>query len=71
MIEPLKIVYVVGKTRFNQTVNLIREKQNDGVSSWTIQKLAINQRDETDTIVGLDDETILNMAQAVNNHRGR
>lgn len=71
MIQPSKIEYVVGKTRFNQTVTLILEHQNNGVPSWTIQKLAVNQRDETDTIVGLDDETILNMAQAVKNHTGR
>lgn len=71
MITPLKIEFAVGKTVHNQTVKLIRESQSNGVPSWTIQKVACDQRDQTDTIVGLDEETILNMAEAVKNFPGR
>jgi len=71
MITPLKIEFEVGKTRHNQTVKLIREHQSNGVPTWTIQKIAADQRDETDTIRGLDETTILRMAEAVTNFPGR
>ncbi len=71
MITPSKIEYTVGKTINKQTVKLIRETNPFNVTSWTLQKLAADQRDDTVTIYGLDDDTILNMAQAVKNHTGR
>jgi hypothetical protein len=55
------IVFKVGQTQFGQPVSLTKEI--DG--TFTIIKQAVNQRDETDVIRGLDAQTIRNMIKAV------
>lgn len=63
--KPTRIEFDVGRTRFNQTLRLIYERENGGVGSWTLIQDAASQRDETTTIRNLPAEAIERMAEAV------
>ncbi len=63
--NPSKIEFEVGKTRFNQRITLTRESAPSVAPSWTLRKFAAGQRDDESIIFGLDDATILRMAEAV------
>lgn len=66
--KPRKVEYDVGKDVHGRTVLLIYEADHPhrpSAASWTIHRLAANQRDEDSIILGLTPESILAMADAV------
>lgn len=67
--KPDLIQFSVGKTVWDQPVKLRHERNYDGKVFWTLTQEAAGQRDESSTIRGLTDETILAMAEAIKQTR--
>lgn len=65
--SPDRVEFNIGQTRFGQPLRLVFEKGSDGQRGWTLHRDAADQRDDSTFISGLDRETILRMAEAVNN----
>lgn len=69
MVKPTKVEFEVGKTVYGQQLRLVLERTTTGVMCWTLYKDALNQRDESQAIHGIDGQTLRNMAEATSQFR--
>lgn len=70
--EPSVIEFAIGETVHKAPLRLIHTAAAHGQPAmWTLRKDQADQRDDTDVISGLTDETILRMAEAVHRRRGK
>jgi len=64
-LQPDLVLFSVGRTIFGQALTLTRGRRYDGRLQWTLHQEASSTRDESASIYGLTEETILQMADAV------
>jgi len=62
--KPDRIEFVIGQTRFGQTIRLVWERGSDNVFSWTIHQDAASQRDDSAVIRNIPTEVMTKMAEA-------